>query len=56
MKGLLVEEMVSAFDFSVITSEDIVLSYLPSKVSNAVQTTQEIKDLLQVDLFTVEKF
>lgn len=48
MKGVMIEELVSTYNFNVLTTEDIVLNYLPNKVANTVQTTHEIKELLTV--------
>lgn len=47
-KGFLAEELVTKLGFTLISTEDVVLTYLPNKVSNAVETTQEIQELLKV--------
>ncbi len=49
LKGVIIEELVTEFNFIVMTTEDIVLNYLPNKVANMVETTQEIQDLLKVN-------
>ncbi|CAD6192844.1 unnamed protein product [Caenorhabditis auriculariae] len=48
-KGLVIEELTARFDFISISVEDIVFNYLPSKVSNAVESIGEIQDMLRRD-------
>ncbi|CAJ0959257.1 unnamed protein product, partial [Mesorhabditis belari] len=48
-KGLVIEELVTKFDFVLINTEDIVFTYLPNKVSNTVESTHEIQDMLRKD-------
>ncbi|KAK6016229.1 hypothetical protein OSTOST_18289, partial [Ostertagia ostertagi] len=38
-KGLVIEELIHRFGFMAITVEEIIFSYLPSKVANTVETT-----------------
>uniref|UniRef100_A0A915JH55 Uncharacterized protein n=1 Tax=Romanomermis culicivorax TaxID=13658 RepID=A0A915JH55_ROMCU len=56
MKGILMEELVAAFNFTVLTTEDIVLTHLPNKVTTNIETAQDIKDLIITDpsLLTLE--
>ena len=55
MKGVILEELVLKFNFVAITMEDIVLSYLPNKVANMVETAQEIQDLIRVSFLVLSK-
>ncbi|KAH7693570.1 Protein F38E11.6 a, partial [Aphelenchoides avenae] len=48
-KGVLTQELVHEFDFVLINVEDIVFSYLPSKVANTVKNTVEIQELIRRD-------
>nr|CDJ80200.1 Protein F38E11.6, isoform a [Haemonchus contortus] len=52
-KGLVIEELIHRFGFQAITVEDIIFSYLPSKVANAVETTAEIQKMLKRDTGTL---
>lgn len=53
MKGLITEDLVSTYGFHVISGEEIILNYLPNRVANTVQYTQEVQDLIRVSKFDI---
>ncbi|KAK5977079.1 hypothetical protein GCK32_003392 [Trichostrongylus colubriformis] len=52
-KGLVIEELIHRFGFLAITVEEIIFTYLPSKVANTVETTAEIQKMLKRDTGTL---
>ncbi|KAK6747905.1 hypothetical protein RB195_000860 [Necator americanus] len=52
-KGLVIEELIHRFGFVSINVEDIIFSYLPSKLANTVETTAEIQKMLKNDTGTL---
>uniref|UniRef100_A0A915E3D8 Uncharacterized protein n=1 Tax=Ditylenchus dipsaci TaxID=166011 RepID=A0A915E3D8_9BILA len=49
LKGILTQELAQEFEFVTISVEDVVFSYLPSKVANTVSSTVEMQELLKRD-------
>lgn len=54
-KGTLMQELAQEFDFVTISVEDIVFTYLPSKVANTVKNTVEMQELLKVSFIYVKR-